>query len=253
MTAPTGRPIARSADCNVGEILSDQGRLDEAEGHLQRARRVWSATGERQAVAFVDVLLTRLAVRRGSCPDGVRTLEQAAAELHKSGADVFAGFARALVAEAHAFTGDAARALEVARRELETSGRHRPLLQRVSGIALARLGRVDEADEQLRISLASAREAGSRLRGRRDDRRARFARSGGTGHAPRPRRDHGAAEDRTAARPGALGTFVGDRPARARVLPIAQFPPTLPASANSRSRPNATTPRHIRGDPGRGP
>ena len=153
------RPADRAlSDCNVGEILSDQGRLDEAEGHLQRARRVWNATGERQAVAFVDVLLTRLAVRRSSCPDGVPTLEQAAAELHRSGADVFAGFARALVAEAHAFTGDAERALEVARRELETSGRHRPLLQRVSGIALARLGRVAEADEQLRISLASARD-----------------------------------------------------------------------------------------------
>ena len=156
------RPADRAlSDCNVGEILSDQGRLDEAEGHLQRARRVWNATGERQAVAFVDVLLTRLAVRRGSCPGGVGTLEEAAAELHKSGADVFAGFARALVAEAHAFTGDAARALEVARRELASSGRHRPLLQRVSGIALARLGRVDEAGEQLRISLASAREAGA--------------------------------------------------------------------------------------------
>jgi hypothetical protein len=41
--------------------------------------------------------------------------------------------------------------------------------------------------------------------------------------------------------------------ARTRVLPIARFPPTLPASANSRSRPNATAPRHIRGEPGRGP
>jgi class 3 adenylate cyclase/tetratricopeptide (TPR) repeat protein len=156
------RPADRAlSDCNVGEILSDQGRLDEAEGHLQRARRVWNATGERQAVAFVDVLLTRLAVRRGSCPGGVGTLEEAAAELHKSGADVFAAFARALVAEAHAFTGDAARAIEVARRELATTGRHRPLLQRVSGIALARLGRVDEAGEHLRVSLASAREAGA--------------------------------------------------------------------------------------------
>ncbi|MGZ4183321.1 MAG: adenylate/guanylate cyclase domain-containing protein [Solirubrobacteraceae bacterium] len=157
-----GRPADRAlTDCNVGEILSDQGRLDEAEAHLRSARRVWSATGERQAVAFVDVLLTRLAVRRGSCPDGVRTLEEAAAELRKSGADVFAGFARALVAEAHAFTGDAPRALEIARRELETGGRHRPLLERVSGIALARLGRGDEAEEQLRISLASAIEGGA--------------------------------------------------------------------------------------------
>jgi class 3 adenylate cyclase/tetratricopeptide (TPR) repeat protein len=154
-----GRPADRAlTDCNVGEILSDQGRLDEAEAYLQRARRVWSATGERQAVAFVDVLLMRLAVRRGSCPDGPRTLEAAAVELRKSGADVFAAFARALVAEAHAFTGDAACALQTAARELESNDRHRPLLERVSGIALARLGRSDEAEQRLRISLADARE-----------------------------------------------------------------------------------------------
>jgi tetratricopeptide (TPR) repeat protein len=157
-----GRPADRAlTDCSVGEILSDQGRLDEAEASLQRAHRVWSTTGERQAVAFVDVLLTRLAVRRGSCPDGVGTLEAAAAELRKAGADVFAAFARALVAEAHAFVGDAECALETAARELESNDRHRPLLERVSGIALARLGRIGEAEEQLRISLAGARQRGA--------------------------------------------------------------------------------------------
>lgn len=153
------RPADRAlTDCNVGEILSDQGRFDEAEAHLQRARRVWSATGERQAVAFVDVLLTRLAVRRGSCRDGVRTLEAAADELRRSRVDAYIGFAQALVAEAHAFTGDASRALQIAQRELETTDRHRPLLERVSGIALARLGRADEAKRQLRNALASAKE-----------------------------------------------------------------------------------------------
>jgi tetratricopeptide (TPR) repeat protein len=157
-----GRPADRAlTDCNVGEILSDQGRFDEAEEHLLRARRVWSATGERQAVAFVDVLLTRVEVRRGSHPDGLRTLESAADELRRCGVEAYAAFAQALVAEAHAFTGDAARALEIAERELRTTGRHRPLLERVCGIALARLGRVDEAETQLQSALASAREAGS--------------------------------------------------------------------------------------------
>ncbi|HEV7176193.1 MAG TPA: hypothetical protein VGN29_11915, partial [Solirubrobacteraceae bacterium] len=65
----------------------------------------------------------------------------------------------ALIAEAEAFTGDAARALQVARQELDRGGRHRPLLQRASGIALARLSRLDEADEQLRIALGGAMEA----------------------------------------------------------------------------------------------
>jgi tetratricopeptide (TPR) repeat protein len=157
-----GRPADRAAtDCNVGEILSDQGRLDEAEAHLRRARRVWSATGEQQAVAFVDVLLTRVAARRGACPDGVRTLESAADELHRSGVDAYAAFAQALVAEVHAFTGDAAHALEIAGRELSTTDRHRPLLERVCGIALVRLGRVGEAEKRLCGALTSAREFGT--------------------------------------------------------------------------------------------
>ena len=44
-----GRPAdVAFVDCNVGEILSDQGQLDEAEEHLQRARRVWSGTARPQ-------------------------------------------------------------------------------------------------------------------------------------------------------------------------------------------------------------
>ena len=211
-----GRPAdAALTDCNVGEILSDQGRLDEAETHLQRARRVWSATGERQAVAFVDVLLTRLAARRGSCPDGARALEEAADELRRSGVEAYAAFAQALVAEVHAFAGDAARALHIARQELSATERHRPLLERVSGIALARLGRSDEAETQLRSALASARQDGARVRSRGHDRGARFARCSRGGHAPRPRRDRRALEDRAAAGAGAQlspapGILAGD-------------------------------------------
>ena len=74
-------------DCNVGEILSDQGRLDEAEDapaarspHLERDRR---AAGRR--------LRGRAAGAAGGAarlvPDGVRTLEAAAAELRRSGVE----------------------------------------------------------------------------------------------------------------------------------------------------------------------
>ena len=43
----SGRPAdVAFVDCNVGEILSDQGHLEEAEEYLQRARRVWSGTRE---------------------------------------------------------------------------------------------------------------------------------------------------------------------------------------------------------------
>ena len=71
-SAPVGRPMPRITDCNVGEILSDQGHLDEAEAHLQRARRVLERTGDRQGVAYADVLLGRLTVRRGDYAEGSR-------------------------------------------------------------------------------------------------------------------------------------------------------------------------------------
>ena len=154
-----GRPAdVAYTDCNVGEILADQGHLDDAERALERARRVWSGTGERQAVAFVNVLLGRLAVRRGDDQRGVSLLEAAMADLRRFGIDGYADFAQALIAEAEAFAGDAPRALALARRGLETGDRHRPLLQRVAGIALARLGRKDAAERALMSALDAARE-----------------------------------------------------------------------------------------------
>ena len=62
-----GRPAdAAFTDGNIGEILSDQGHLDEAEAHLQRARQVLRATGDRHWVPYADLLLARLTVRRGN-------------------------------------------------------------------------------------------------------------------------------------------------------------------------------------------
>jgi class 3 adenylate cyclase/tetratricopeptide (TPR) repeat protein len=153
-----GRPAdAAFTDCNVGEILSDQGHLDEAEAHLRQARRVWSGTGEQQAVAFVDVLLARLAVRRGQSREGAAMLEAAEAELRRLGIDAYAEFAHTLIAEAEAFGGDPFRALEMASQALQANDRERPLLTRMGGIALARLGQTSAALRELRHSLETAR------------------------------------------------------------------------------------------------
>ncbi len=156
-----GRPAdAARVDCNVGEILSDQGHLDEAETHLNRVRRVWNATGERQAVAFADVLLGRLAVRRGEVDDGVAILESAADQLRRFELHAYADFAFALTAEAEALAGDAERGLRIARRELRTAERQRPVLLRAAGIALARLGQSDAARTELLGAQAAARDSG---------------------------------------------------------------------------------------------
>lgn len=158
----SGRPAdVAFADCNVGEILSDQGQFEEAEEYLQRARRVWSATREVQAVAFIDVLLGRLAVRRGDGEHGQPMIERAMDTLRRFNMNAYASFARALLAEAEAFAGDAGRALDIARAEMESADRHRPLLQRAAGIALTRLGQANAARDELTAALSCARERGA--------------------------------------------------------------------------------------------
>lgn len=148
-------------DCNVGEILSDQGRLEEAAVHLERARRVWTATGDRQSVAFVNVLMGRLAVRAGRTPEGCELLESAMADLRRYRIDAYADFAEALISEAEAFAGDPSRALSIAREVLDRSDRQLPLLRRLSGIALARLGDPEASREELLGALTVARERGA--------------------------------------------------------------------------------------------
>ena len=83
--------------------------------------------------------------------------------------------------------------------ELAASERHRPLLHRVSGIALARLGRSDEAETRAAKRAVFRSRGRRRLRGRRHHRGARFAWRRVSGHAARTQRDHRAAEDRAAA------------------------------------------------------
>jgi class 3 adenylate cyclase/tetratricopeptide (TPR) repeat protein len=145
-------------DCNIGEILSDQGHLDEAVVYLERARRTWTATGDPQSVAFVNVLLGRLALRRGGYQEALPLLEGATAALRRFRVDAYADFAQALITEAEAFAGDPSHALASARQGMQSADRYLPLLQRLCGIALARLGSPVEAELELRSALAAARD-----------------------------------------------------------------------------------------------
>jgi class 3 adenylate cyclase/tetratricopeptide (TPR) repeat protein len=153
--------VVAYTDGNIGEILSDQGHLDEAEAYLQRARRVWSATGERWAVAFGDALLGRLYVRRQEYAQGLAVLKGALEDVRKIRADAYADYTEALIAEAHAFGGDPFEALEIGSRTLRANDRQRPLLSRVGAIALARLGQKQAALRELGHSLRVARERGA--------------------------------------------------------------------------------------------
>jgi class 3 adenylate cyclase/tetratricopeptide (TPR) repeat protein len=148
-------------DCNIGEILSDQGRVEEAREHLERARRVWSGSGERHSIAFIDLLLARLATRSGEGRQAVPKLEAAMNELREVSMDAYADFAQALLAEAEGLGGAPERALAVAHEQLKVTDRNAPLLERVAGIALARLGYTEAARTELIAALTSARARGA--------------------------------------------------------------------------------------------
>ncbi|MGH2852220.1 MAG: AAA family ATPase, partial [Solirubrobacteraceae bacterium] len=101
-------------DANVGEILADQGLLEEGEAYLRRALRVWTATSDRQGCAFATMLLGRLAVRAGRAADGIAQLDAAVADMQRFGVDFYAEFAAALIVEGEALGGDAVRAVALA-------------------------------------------------------------------------------------------------------------------------------------------
>lgn len=155
------RDVAAAGECNIGEILSDQGRLEEAVAYLERARRIWSSVSQLQGVAFVTVLLGRLAARQGRHRDAVELLEHAIAELARMSLGIYLGLARACRAEAEAFAGDPAHALMLADELAGSAGGVGALTRRVRAIALARLGRVAEAAEELELSARAAIEAES--------------------------------------------------------------------------------------------
>ncbi|MDQ6804906.1 MAG: tetratricopeptide repeat protein, partial [Actinomycetota bacterium] len=149
---------AAYTDCNIGEILSDQGHLVEAAEHLRRAIRIWRSTGDEQGVAWVKLLLGRLEVRAARHADGVALLEQAWSELARMRLDADANLAQGLRAEAEVFGGETARALEITDGLLASPYRTTPLVRRVRGFAYQRLGRAGPAELEFTASLAAARE-----------------------------------------------------------------------------------------------
>jgi class 3 adenylate cyclase/tetratricopeptide (TPR) repeat protein len=164
--ANCAKRAGRAADAgltegNIGEILSDQGHLDDAETHLHRASQLFRATHDLPWVAYADALLARLTVRRGLYGEGLAMLEVAMTDLRRVGMEAYAELAEAWIAEAEAFGGDAMRAIEVASQRLRADDRERPLLTRVAGVALARLGETKGAMRELEHSLRTARDRGA--------------------------------------------------------------------------------------------
>jgi tetratricopeptide (TPR) repeat protein len=158
----TGDDIeAARGTVNVGEILGDQGRLDQAETTLLDARRVWRAAGYRAGVAYVTMLLGRVAARAGRFTDAHERFDDARAEMVAVGAEGELLIADAYRAECLALEGrsdDAARCAADVSARAQRSGMHmlEPLLYRVDAIVAAQHGDLAAARRHLASSVASA-------------------------------------------------------------------------------------------------
>ena len=148
------RQLARLvATLNVGEVLADQGRVDEAEKLLRDALRVARASRSASRMAEVALTLGRLLSRTGRFEE--------AHVMFSEGAGEYQGEADAREAECLMLEGRAEEALALSTSALERGiegGFHlRVMLLRTQGCALLQLGRLDEAKAALDDALEEAR------------------------------------------------------------------------------------------------
>ena len=156
---------ALMAQANEAEVLCDQGRVDEAVPLLTEALRGSRAAEAPGFTAFVLSLLGRAAARSGR-PAEAQDHLSAARRQHAAIGEVEEVVAvDARLAEAALLAGDAAGALAAADAvdvDHPAAAAVTPLLLRVRGLALARLGRTSEAVAALEESLSVARSRGAR-------------------------------------------------------------------------------------------
>ncbi len=156
--------VAR-ADSNIGEVLVNQGRFDEAEEPLFSARRVHAASGFDEGIAFVDILIGRMFGLRGELDQSSQYLESAIAASRGLRLDADILEASIHLADAACRSGDPAAGLRILDRATgEAPDEHldffAPLLARVRGSILDADGQHDEAMSVLKGGLAEASDRG---------------------------------------------------------------------------------------------
>jgi tetratricopeptide (TPR) repeat protein len=149
---------------NVGEIRSDQGRLEEAEPLLRRALRVRQAAGDQVGVAMASSHLGRLAARKGAYEEARVLLYRAQTGFREAGAEGEAREVDARVAECLLLEGRAVEALADIESSLrQDASRNAPGIQtatlhRLAGYAYIQIGDYDTARMHLEDSYQAAKE-----------------------------------------------------------------------------------------------
>lgn len=149
--------------CNVGEILSDQGRYAESDEVTRPALRVLQASGAVSDTAFALGVLGRTAARAGRLAEAHELLDAAKAGYLRAGERGEALSTEVRIAECLALGGQTAAAQAAADEvaiQLAARGMNfeDAALDRLNGYLLAQQGQPEQAAEALETSLASARQ-----------------------------------------------------------------------------------------------
>ena len=147
---------------NIGEILLDQGHVDEARQRFTAALRIWKAADHRWGVAAAQTYLGRAEARAGQFERAFSLFDEAKEAFRDLGeASLLEVEVR--IAEAHLLAGDAAGAFALSTGLIERAGHgegvnvHLPTLHRIRGYALVARGDMDAGRRSFELSLEDAR------------------------------------------------------------------------------------------------
>jgi tetratricopeptide (TPR) repeat protein len=155
---------AALAQNNEAELLTDQGRYDEARSLLDDARRVWRAAGYRVGVVMTTSGLSRLELRAGRIGSAEAMLAEALDEFRVLGAMSYVLDASVRQVECLLYANRPGEAIALATRiERELASAAVPVLPatlaRFHGMALLQRGDRGAAVVKLREAVAAARHA----------------------------------------------------------------------------------------------
>jgi class 3 adenylate cyclase/tetratricopeptide (TPR) repeat protein len=144
--------------CNIGEVLTDQGNLEEAEVRFRDALRVARAAKKPYVAATALQHLGRVAMLGGDSARGFELLGEARAQFESMRNADDVQEVDVLLAECHLIADDPTRALEIVKAISAANPTRLAALERTRGRALQALGDDVAARAALEVSLADARD-----------------------------------------------------------------------------------------------
>jgi tetratricopeptide (TPR) repeat protein len=151
---------------NIGEIRSDQGRLDEASELLEQARVLWAGAGWRDAAYWAVSNLGRVASRAGRDREAAQRLSEAIDVFVELRVEPLLLQTEAREVERHVLAGRSDAALELIEEMAPRVERAKQasvalMLDRLAGYALAQAGDPERGADRLEASLAACRSSGA--------------------------------------------------------------------------------------------